>query len=247
MALVSRTRPPPAWAPTAPSRDDDVEPVTEIYQGDRNAYEDEGPAARRQRPNVPGEGGRQPFQKGLIWNALGVGYKMGFIASSDHYSTHISYANLLVPEGVTTRDDIQESLRARRTYASTDNIVVDFRAGNTLQGGELTAATTPVFTIKAMGSAPILRYEIIRNNRIVYSAAPTGDASLTWRDDSFADTSMKETSQIRNWDKPETGIRPRSKQPAAYYYVRVIQRYSTAEPEAEGEIAWSSPIFVHRP
>lgn len=41
-------------------------------------------------------------------------------------------------------------------------------------------------------------------------------------------------------------IRGRAKQPAAYYYVRVMQRYSAAEPEAEGEIAWSSPIFVYR-
>jgi len=228
-------------------RDDEVEPVTEIYQGDRNAYEDEGqPRAALKEAPGPGESGRQPFQKGLVWNALGVGYKMGFIASSDHYSTHISYANLLVPEGVTTRDDVQESLRARRTYASTDNIVVDFRAGNVLQGGELTASASPVFTLRALGSMPILRYEIVKNNKVVYSAAPGGDAVLTYRDDSFADLTMKETSQIRNWEKPETGIRGRAKQPAAYYYVRVIQRYSAAEPEAEGEIAWSSPIFVYR-
>jgi hypothetical protein len=227
-------------------RDDEVEPVTEIYQGDRNAYEDEGqPRAALQDATGPGDAGRQPFQKGLVWNALGVGYKMGFIASSDHYSTHISYANLIVPEGVTTRDDVQESLRARRTYASTDNIIVDFRAGNVLQGGELTAASSPVFTLRAVGTAPILRYEIIKNNTVVYSAAPGADATLTYRDDAFRETSMKETSQIRDWTKPETGIRPRAKQPAAYYYVRIIQSYSAAEPNAEGEIAWSSPIFVH--
>ncbi len=59
-------------------------------------------------------------------------------------------------------------------------------------------------------------------------------------------TAMKETSQIKTWEKPETGIRGRAQQPAAYYYVRVIQRYSAAEPDAEGEIAWSSPIFVYR-
>lgn len=227
-------------------RDDAVEPVTEIYQGDRNAYEDEGqPRAAVKGATGPGDAGRQPFQKGLVWNALGVGYKMGFIASSDHYSTHISYANLLVPAGVTTRDDIQESLRARRTYASTDNIVVDFRAGNVLQGGEVTAVASPVFTVRAMGSGPILRYEIIKNNKVVYSAAPGSEATVTYRDDAFGDTEMKATSQITNWAKPETGIRGRAKGPGAYYYVRVIQRYSAAEPEAEGEIAWSSPIFVY--
>ena len=44
-----------------------------------------------------------PYVNGLIWNALGVGFKMGFIASSDHWSTHIAYANLIVPDRVTTR------------------------------------------------------------------------------------------------------------------------------------------------
>ncbi|MBI4909135.1 MAG: DUF3604 domain-containing protein [Acidobacteria bacterium] len=228
-------------------RDDGVEPVTEIYQGDRNSYEDEGqPRAALPDATGPGEAGRQPFQKGLIWNALGVGYKMGFIASSDHLSTHISYANLIVPDGVTTREAIQEALRARRTYASTDNIIVDFRAGDVLQGGELTARSSPTFTIRATGTAPILRYEIIKNNKVIYSAAPGTEAVLTYRDDSFANTDMIVTSQIKNWEKPETGIRPRPKAPVTYYYVRVIQSYSAEEKDVEGEIAWSSPIFVGR-
>jgi hypothetical protein len=226
-------------------RDDAVEPVTEIYQGDRNAYEDEGQPRAALRDNTgPGEAGRQPYQKGLVWNALGAGYRMGFIASSDHYSTHISYANLLVPERVTTREDIQDALRTRRTYASTDNIIVDFRAGDVLQGGDLTAAETPTFTVRVTGTEPILRIEIVKNNKVVYSAAPGREATLTYRDQSFADMSMMATTQIRTWSRPEAGIRGRPARPAAYYYVRVIQSYSAAEPEVEGEIAWSSPIFV---
>lgn len=236
--------------------DDTVVPVVEIYQGDRNAYEEEG-APRSAVPDSIGLGlsGRAPFQKGLVRNALGVGFRLGFIASSDHYSTHISYANLLVPDGVTTRRDIQEALQRRRTYASTDNIVLDFRAGETLQGGELAAAASPVFDVKVIGTEPVLRIDVIKNNRLLYTHRPTGTAearrnvSFTFRDAAdfggdFSDTEMAPTSQISDWQQPETGIRPRPPVTESYYYVRVLQSYSAGELEREGEVAWSSPIFV---
>ena len=239
-------------------RDDEVIPVTEIYQGDRNAYEEVG-APRAAVPADPGPGaaGRSPFQKGLVWNALGVGYKMGFIASSDHFSTHISYTNLLVPDGVTTRDDIQESIRKRRTYGSTDNIIVDFHADGTIQGGELTASESPTFQVRVVATAPILKVEIIKNNRVIYTREPAqaeGDPSrlefifrdLASQGGDFADGTMAATSEIRNWERPETGIRPRRSSRDSYYYVRVLQSYSLQEPDTEGEIAWSSPIFVTR-
>jgi hypothetical protein len=233
-------------------RDDELEPVAEIYQGDRNTYEDEGqPRAATREVMGDGFAGRAPFQKGLIWNALGVGYRMGFIASSDHWSTHISYANLLVPEGAAGRAEILDAFRRRRTYGSTDNIVVDFHAGATPMGGELTDSRSPVFTVRVVGTEPILRVEIIKNNRIVYTRSPGAAApdprvlAFAYRDEErFADTSMGPTSQIRNWDAPETGIRPRPPGKTAYYYVRVIQSFSREQPAQPGEIAWSSPIYV---
>ena len=236
-------------------RDDELEPVTEIYQGCRNAYEDEG-QPRAALPNATGDGGagRSPFQKGLVWNALGVGYRMGFVASSDHFSTHISYANLLVPDRVTTRDDIQDAFRARRTYGATDNIIVDFYAGSAMQGAEMVSSQSPAFRVKAVGTEPLLKVEVIKNNRVVYSRSVEPGArevQFSFRDagefgGNFADTTAAPTSQIRNWERPETGIRPRPSGKDAYYYVRVIQRYSAAQPETEGEIAWSSPIFVRQ-
>lgn len=50
----------------------------------------------------------------------------------------------------------------------------------------------------------------------------------------------------KDWNRPETGIRPRPEAPESYYYVRVIQAFSQAQLVREGEIAWSSPIFVRR-
>ena len=230
-------------------RDDELEPVAELYQGDRNTYEEEGqPRAATRDSYGDGGAGRPPFQKGLIWNALGVGYKMGFIASSDHFSTHISYANLLVPDGATNRAEILDAFRARRTYGSTDNIVLDFHAGEVMQGGEMKASESPTFQIRVQGTEPILRVEIIKNNRIVFSRGSDSESiEFTYRDnEKFSDTSMAPTSQIKNWEAPETGIRPRPAAKAAYYYVRVIQRYSREYPDREGEIAWSSPIFVRQ-
>ena len=238
-------------------REDELMPITEIYQGDRSSYEEEG-APRAALADNPGRGsaGLPPFQKGLIRNALGVGYKMGFIASSDHFSSHISYANLLVPEGATSREDLQESMRRRRTYASTDNIVVDFRTETTLQGGELHATESPHFEVEVVGTASLLKVEIIKNNRIVYTRSPEANASnpqrmkFTFQDlkafgGDFRDTSMSPTTQIKDWSQPETGIRARPDSGMSYYYVRVLQSFSSDEPSKEGEIAWSSPIFVH--
>jgi hypothetical protein len=202
-------------------RDDRLEPVTEIYQGDRNSYEDEGaPRAALGNNWGPGSGGRPPYQKGLVKNALGQGYKMGFIASSDHDSVHISYANLLVPDRVVTREDIQDALRRRHTYASTDNIIVDFSAGSALQGEELRAASSPTFQVAVTGTEPILRVEVIKDNRVIYTKSPAAKSvTFTFQDSAF---------------RPDP----------SYYYVRVIQSFSSAQPDMEGEIAWSSPIYV---
>jgi Protein of unknown function (DUF3604) len=239
-------------------RDDALEPVTEIYQGDRNSYEEEGATRAALSDNLGlGVAGRQPFQKGLVWNALGAGYRMGFVASSDHFSTHISYANLLVPDRVTTRADIQQAFRRRHTYASTDNIVVDFYAGETLQGGDLEAAASPTFHVAVRGTEPILRVELIKNNRLIYTRGPEPGAvdarvvTFSFRDSAefggaFNDTTMHASSQIKDWSRPETGIRPRPAVAESYYYVRVVQSFSREKPALEGEIGWSSPIFVRR-
>lgn len=232
--------------------DDELEPVAELYSGDWGGFEAEG-QPRAATKSAPGGGfsGRAPFVNGLIWNALGAGYKLGFIASSDHWSTHIAYANLLTPDSIVTRADLLDAFRNRRTYASTDNIVLDFTAGPTVQGGEIRAAQSPTFHIHVNATEPILRLEIIKNNRIVFSRGadpPPADPRVldfSYRDnEGFSDTSVAPTDQIHDWSAPETGIRPRPAEKAAYYYVRVIQQFSPQFPEREGEIAWSSPIYV---
>ena len=230
-------------------RADDVIPVTEIYQGDRNSYETQG-APRAAIPESLGLGsaGRPPYQDGLVQNALGVGYRMGFIASSDHYSTHISYANLIVPDGVTTREDLLDAFRNRRTYASTDNLVVDFHAEGSQQGSVIAASESPVFNVNIEGTEPILSVEVIKNNRSVYKTDGAGSARVQfeYRDADIDESSMGATALIEDWSRPETGIRGRPDPTENFYYLRVVQSYSASEPDKEGEVAWSSPIFVTR-
>jgi hypothetical protein len=82
-------------------RDNDrlLEPVVEIYQGDRNNYECEvaprGITPRQMAAN-PADTNNQIHPQGFVWNALAKGYRFGFESSSDHVSTHASYAIALV-------------------------------------------------------------------------------------------------------------------------------------------------------
>ena len=77
--------------------DPEVEPIVEIYQGDRMSYEMEGAP----RAGYEAKSGKEPvnvagwFPKGFINLALQKGYKLGFQSSSDHWSTHISFFVIL--------------------------------------------------------------------------------------------------------------------------------------------------------
>src|SRR5205814_4870149 len=95
-------------------RDNDpvLEPVVEIYQGDRQNYEYQGAPRSGTQGNSPG--GFQPA--GFVWNALAKGYRLGFQSSSDHISTHISYAVALAE--APTRAAILDAFKRRHCYGA---------------------------------------------------------------------------------------------------------------------------------
>ena len=70
------------------------------------------------------------------------GYKLGVQASSDHVSTHISYAGFYVDR--IDRDSIIAAMKARRSYAGTDNIFADLRMGSRFMGESFPLALTVV-------------------------------------------------------------------------------------------------------
>nr|MCU0244934.1 hypothetical protein [Bryobacter sp.] len=160
-------------------RDNDplVEPVVEIYQGDRQNYE--MPGAPRSNNEKDSIGGWRPL--GFVSNALQKGYRLGFQASSDHVSTHMSYCNLWVKEP--TREGVMEAFRARRVYGATDNILADVRCGEHFMGEEFTLLEPPAISVRLLGMAPFSKVLIVKNGAVVYSAEPnTKEVKFTWRD-----------------------------------------------------------------
>jgi hypothetical protein len=160
-------------------RDNDplVEPVVEIYQGDRQNYEiPGGPRANTAEDSI---GGWRPL--GFVSLALQKGYRLGFQASSDHISTHMSYCNLWVAKP--TREGVMEAFHKRRVYGATDNILADVRCGTHFMGEEFTTAETPAISVKLRGMDTFAKVHIIKDGNYVYSIAPkTRNVEFAWRD-----------------------------------------------------------------
>ena len=100
----------------------------------------------------------------MFWNAWSKGYKIGVIASSDHFSTHISYAMVYTPD--TSREAIHDSIRKRRTYGATDNIVLDFRMGDAFMGGETAASEPQRVTVRVRGTDAVAAVHLIRDREL---------------------------------------------------------------------------------
>ena len=164
-------------------RDNDtaVEPVVEIYQGDRQNYE--MPDAPRSNSENDSIGGWRP--KGFVNLALEKGYKLGFEASSDHVSTHISYCNLYVKD--LTRDSILDALKKRHVYAATENILADVRSGAHIMGDSFSTNTPPALRVKLSGTAKFAKVSVIKDNVYVYSTDPgSADVQFSWIDNAPA-------------------------------------------------------------
>ncbi len=189
-------------------RDNDprAEPVVEVFQALRGSYEEE---------NSPGKA-RTSATDGLVWAAWKRGWRIGLLANSDHESTHQSYACVWAPE--LTNGAILDAIKARLSYAATDNIVLRFESGrndgtSVKMGDEWAPGSAASFRLQVLAPAPISTMEIIRSGEVVYSAAP----HLKSIDISYEDQ-----------ESPGTG--------SQYYHARLVQ--------ADGQIAWSSPIWV---
>jgi hypothetical protein len=171
------------------------ETFVEIFQGHRNSYEHLGAPRVARRPNEA-IGGWRPL--GMVWNALAMQYRFGFQASSDHISTHISFAVAVAED--TTREAILDAFRRRHCYGATDNILLDVRSGEHLMGDEFTADGPVRLKILVHGTRPIARLDIIKDFVYAYSTEPNKPrVELQWTD--------SETNRA----------------PLSWYYVRAIQ------------------------
>ncbi len=197
----------PAYSPQAMRgtwsyHDPEVEPLVEVFQGFRRDY---------LRPE------NRLAEEASIWYALSHGYKLGFIASSDHVSTHMSYA--CVWSAGPSRQQLFEAMRARRTYAATDKILLEFRVNGAVMGEELEltdadkkASKKPILDIRVRGTAKIKAIQIVRNRQVIRTLNPNrDDYHIAYEDTKYPGG-------------------------PAWYYVQIEQ--------TDGNRAWGSPVWV---
>jgi hypothetical protein len=166
-------------------RDNDprVEPIVEIYQGDRNSYEKEespraghDPKSEKKPVNIAGW-----YPKGYINLALEKGYRFGFQSSSDHISTHISYCVVLAE--APGREGIVAALKKRHCYAATEDILVELKSGNHLMGDDFKTTAAPKLEMKVIGTKPLAKVEVLKDSGVVATFEPRKqEYSGTWTD-----------------------------------------------------------------
>ena len=149
----------------------ELEPVVEIFQGARTNYEAlDAPFMANPEKDGPhvAQAGYQP--QGVVANAWAKGYKLGIIASSDHGSTHISYAMVYTDEP--NRQGILDAIRKRHTYGATDNIILDVRMGENYMGDEFALTKAKPIKVRARGTKPVALVEILKDSKVIYSTKP---------------------------------------------------------------------------
>src|SRR5205807_1627836 len=97
-------------------------------------------------------------------------YRLGFQASSDHFSTHISYCIVLAERH--DRDAIFAGLQKRHCYGATDDIVLDVKSGTHLMGDEFKTSGAPTLDIHVIGTGPLAKVEVLRDSQVVQTFQP---------------------------------------------------------------------------
>jgi hypothetical protein len=188
--------------------------LLEMYQGARSSYE------AYQLPEKERRGSSQVAEPGhTAQEALAKGNVYGFVSFSDHGSTHNSWAGVWVD--AVSREGILNGMLARRTFAASDEIILQVTADNHAAGESFTAKTSapPVLNINVTAPDTIVRVDVVKDGKYIYTTNPNERSARL---------------QFRDMD---------AKAGKTYYYVRVFQR-DPENPDGDPEIAWSSPFFV---
>jgi hypothetical protein len=192
--------------------DPNLEPFVELFQGFHASYE--APGAPRIVDDKSDIIHTSFKPDGYVSHALAKGYRLGFQSSSDHVSTHVSYACILAEEF--SRKGLVDAMRRRHSYAATDNIILDVRMGALGIMGDEVRTARPRLDVVVIGTGPLDRVEVLRDGEVVHAERPGKDAE-----------------EVRfRWDDPV----PKKGDQVSYYYVRVVQK--------DQQMAWSSPIWV---
>jgi len=94
------------------------------------------------------------------------------VARPDRDAAHIKRAGYK-PDGMVSN----------HTYGATDNIILDVHMGNHFMGDEFSLDRPLPLRVKARGTRPIVKVDIIKDNKVVYSTKPgRQDVSLEFTD-----------------------------------------------------------------
>ncbi|UCG15831.1 MAG: CehA/McbA family metallohydrolase [Phycisphaerales bacterium] len=163
----------------------------------------------------------------FVQDGLSAGRTFGLVAGSDSHGLawHHGIARRRNPwtHGLTavlatelSRQAVWDALAARRCYATSGpKIALDFRVDDHVMGSACTATGSPVITARVAAPSRLQYVTVVRNGEDIYTTG--GDVN---------------SARVRIVDEdwpPAPGVR-------WYYYLRVVQ--------LDGEMAWSSPIFV---
>jgi hypothetical protein len=82
-----------------------------------------------------------------------------------------------------SREGLLNGMRARHTYAATDNIIADWRCGEHMQGDDFKTDKAPEFHLKLQGTGAFKKVTIVKDDVEIKAFEPN-DASvaLTWSD-----------------------------------------------------------------
>jgi hypothetical protein len=193
------------------------EPVTEIVSihGSSEAADSPNPIYR-------------PVRGNYVRDALGRGYRLGFIGSGDRHDGHPGVYQVEPPQGglaailseERTREGVLAALRARRVYATNGpRLLLRFALGGHGMGSLLSVAaegregvlSAPLF-VQVIAEQPLHRIELIRSGEVVDGVLAEGRLELTLH---------REVHDLA---------------PGEWLYVRAVQ-----EDEGAG---WTSPIFI---
>lgn len=209
------------WEQTDPK----LVPLVEVYQAMRGSYEFPGCYRQAAEADEPGR---------FVQDGLAMGVQVGFIASTDH-GYGASYAAVLAPE--LTRESLFDALKARRTYGSTTKgILLDFRLNDALPGETIQVDAAPELRWTVRGVDELAEVTVFRDGKILWCSRKERVGQTA----TFAGVGTEPVER-------EPGMGPESAEEwvdatcepgAHWYYLRVIQR--------DGEMAWSSPVFVER-
>jgi hypothetical protein len=159
----------------------------------------------------------------FVRDALGRGYRFGFIGSGDSHDGHPGLVHLAGPSGglaaifaeETTRQSVLDALKARRTYATNGpRLWLRTWLDEREMGGELPASDAAEHSLRFVVAAegPVERVDVIRSGEVVSVVPGSGQRELS-------------------------GTLPLGTLRAGeYVYVRVVQE--------NGGAAWSSPVYV---